>query len=118
MVGASVKIDHMGCLIQDLGPEKIGNAARQGALLAARKTAIEVAAVRHVAGLVEKTEHVDDRHHQQRPAQALESGGAQQPTGNLNAIDLVAVNSATDQRVGPGRRPWMTSTGICRGVCV
>ncbi len=60
--------------------------------------ATSAAPVRQIAGLVDEAEHVDDRHRDQRPAQALEIGVLQQAADHLDAVEFVAVNRGADQQ--------------------
>ena len=89
------------CAAGDDGLEKqVGRACRDGPPLAARKAAVEVAAVRQVARLVQEAEQVDDGHEHERAAQAVQRSQRAQATDNFDAVELVAVDPRAHEEHG------------------
>ena len=75
MNGAGVQVDAVAAMAHDLVDEKVRDPGCQGSLGGPRKAAVEITAVRQVAGLVDKAVDVDDRHRHQgtgEPAQGLD----------------------------------------------
>ena len=67
-----MQVDDVGHVLHDLGAQQVGNAPAQGATLAAREAAVQVAAVRQVTGALHKTEDIDDGHRDQGAPQVPE----------------------------------------------
>src|SRR5690606_29906045 len=100
--GAGVQVDGVGAQIEHLGLEQVRHACAKAAGFRAGKAAVQVATVRQVTGLVNKTEHVDHRHRDQGTGKIAQAADLQQAANDFHAVELVAVDRGADQQHRPG----------------
>jgi hypothetical protein len=102
---AGVQVDAVLRAADHLLQKQMRDARRQRTRFAAGETAVEIAPVRQVAGMVQKGQRIDHRHGEQRARQLLQRRHQQQATDDLHADDLVAVQRRADEQHRPRPAP-------------